>query len=150
MSADDEVDRQIEEIERAEREQRAFWSAARDAVRTGPLADRFAGTWRRDGTLHIAIAAGDGPITLPEVLGPGITIWLVRYSAAELHALCSQVEALCDAEGLERTYVTHRVEENDVEACVPDLADPAVERVQARLTGRPVVWTEGTVYAVGA
>ena len=147
---DAEVDRQIEETERAEAAKRAAEQPILRAAGNGDLGTTFAGVWRDNDLLVVAVTREPAAMAAElERISPEaqVTIVLHEHSQAELERLADEVFAEIQRQGARMASLGVDVTGNRVDVMFPDLAAPAVQAVMRRFAGRPVVWDEGEIYA---
>jgi hypothetical protein len=150
MSCDD-VDDQIRRIEQAERAREDIWAAALRAMRDGPLADRFGGSWKDLARGRLVIAITGDPADAQRLLAPEardlVEIRRVRYSLRELDALAIEIETDAQRAHLALWYASADPIDNLVEVNI----DPDQPRAAAFMTSHqqaPIRWVHEPVDAV--
>ena len=120
------------------------------AAADGELGPTFAGVWREDALLIVAVTRE--PAAMAEELariapGASVTVVLHEHSYAELERLADEVFAEIQRQGAEWASLSVDVTGNAVDVGVADLDAPAVQALMRRFAGRPVVWGVEEIYA---
>jgi NAD(P)-dependent dehydrogenase (short-subunit alcohol dehydrogenase family) len=140
-----------EALEREDPGRRSAWYPLAQAIQDGLLGGEYAGRWRENGTLVVAVTANpDAATEKLKAVAPSAPVRVVvhEHSLADLEALRDDVLAEADRCGAPWSAGDVDVVLNRVEVMLADLGLPASLRLRERFAGAPVVWQEGTVVAV--